>query len=112
MVRPGDVVAAGDLLARLDPTMAEADLAALLAERDALTARIARLEAELDGTDLPQGDGHLSAEALVLAERRAEAQARRAPSPPISRPLPPRSRRKRPKGRALLTNWPPCARWN
>lgn len=78
LVRPGDVVAAGDVLARLDPTIPEADLAALLAERDALTARIARLEAELSGADLPEGDVHFAAEAQVLAERRAEAEARRA----------------------------------
>lgn len=78
LVRPGDVVARGDTLARLDPTIAEADLSALLAERDALIARIARLEAELAGTDLRPGDGRMAAEAKVLAERRAEADARRA----------------------------------
>lgn len=74
LVRPGDVVEAGQILARLDPTMPEADLSALRAERDALSAKIARLSAELDGGTLAGDTVALRAEAKVLAERRQESR--------------------------------------
>lgn len=76
LVRPGDVVVAGQLLARLDPTQPEADLAALEAERDALSARIARLVAELDGGVLAAGGPALATEADVLTERRLESRTK------------------------------------
>jgi hypothetical protein len=46
-------VAAGQKLLRLDTTEDEADRAALMAERDALAARGARLRAELEGAAAP-----------------------------------------------------------
>mgnify|MGYP005816943315 CR=1 FL=1 len=51
-VRPGEKVSKGDVLATLDPTFTQADRAALLVQKDALDAQIARLEAELNGTPL------------------------------------------------------------
>jgi hemolysin D len=46
-VKPGDLVKKGDILAMLDPTFTQADLASLLAQQSALRAHINRLEAEL-----------------------------------------------------------------
>src|SRR6185312_15931080 len=48
-VREGQRVHAGDVLARLDPTFAEADLAALEDQASNLEAEVARLRAEADG---------------------------------------------------------------
>lgn len=48
-VREGQRVHAGDVLARLDPTFAEADLAALEDQANSLDAEAARLRAEADG---------------------------------------------------------------
>jgi HlyD family secretion protein len=47
-VRDGDRVSAGDLLVRLDPTMAQANLAILTRSLDELAARQGRLESERD----------------------------------------------------------------
>lgn len=63
LVRDGDGVAVGQPLLRLDGTQAEARMTAALAARDALDARIARLEAELAGRDAPDF-------AAILPERR------------------------------------------
>jgi membrane fusion protein, hemolysin D len=48
-VREGQLVHAGDLLARLDPTFAAADAGALRAQVTALEAEVARLKAEANG---------------------------------------------------------------
>jgi hemolysin D len=48
-VREGQRVHAGDVLARLDPTFAEADLVALEDQANSLDAEVARLRAEADG---------------------------------------------------------------
>src|SRR6516164_7832786 len=50
-VREGQRVRAGDVLARLDPTFAEADLVALEDQANSLEAEVARLRAEADGQD-------------------------------------------------------------
>ena len=54
-VKPGDVVHRGDILAELDPTFAQADQAALLAQQSAIDALQTRLKAELNNTpfDMP-----------------------------------------------------------
>lgn len=48
-VREGQRVRAGQVLARLDPTFASADLATLTAQVSGLEAEVARLQAEADG---------------------------------------------------------------
>lgn len=53
LVVEGERVAAGQPLIRLDATEAEAERAALAAERDALAARSVRLRAELEGRAEP-----------------------------------------------------------
>lgn len=63
-VRPGDAVRRGDVLALLDPSFAEADRAALDAQRRTLAATLARLDAELAGQsapDAPDRDARLQA---------------------------------------------------
>ncbi len=47
-VRPGDVVTKGQVLATLDPTFAQADLASFSVKQVALLAQIRRLDAELN----------------------------------------------------------------
>ena len=54
-VRPGDRVTKGQELATLDPTLTEADKAALDAQQAAVAARVARIEAELDEKPLALG---------------------------------------------------------
>lgn len=69
-VKPGDRVAAGQLLLRLDPGAAAADYGRSSAAANALMARIARLEGEVSGRPpvFPAGlDG--AAPAAVAAER-------------------------------------------
>jgi len=51
-VKPGDVVSKGQLLATLDPTFAQADLASLNAQETVLKAQIGRIEAELENKPL------------------------------------------------------------
>ncbi|MCB6177853.1 HlyD family type I secretion periplasmic adaptor subunit [Rhodobacter sp. Har01] len=78
LVRPGDRVREGQVLARLDPTLPDADRATLQVERDDVAARIARLEAELAGTPLAEGSAEDSLQGPVLASRADVARARRA----------------------------------
>lgn len=78
-VRPGDVVARGDLLVTLDPTLSTADVSKLLSNRAALRAKVARLEAEQAGVALakPAEDNEtLSTEYSIWQARTAERQAR------------------------------------
>lgn len=81
-VRPGDQVRAGDVLATLDPTMTAADRAALVAQRDALDAQIARLEAEARGDTPPVflGDNPDTRLQAALAEQRRQQYAARMAS--------------------------------
>ncbi|MER9837813.1 HlyD family type I secretion periplasmic adaptor subunit [Mesorhizobium sp. M0145] len=51
LVREGDAVKAGQVLIRLDETVTRADLAMVTKSLDEFEARLARLEAERDGTD-------------------------------------------------------------
>lgn len=77
LVRPGDVVKAGQVVAQLDPTLPEADRAVLLLERRALAAEIARLEAELAGRPVLVDSPDAALQAHVQTERAALALARR-----------------------------------
>lgn len=78
LVHPGDRVVKGQLLARLDPTLPEADQAALLAQRDTLTAEAARLEADLSGQPLQAGSAARSLQVEVQTQRAGLAAAQRA----------------------------------
>ncbi|MBR0682601.1 HlyD family type I secretion periplasmic adaptor subunit [Roseomonas eburnea] len=76
-VRPGDVVRRGQVLAVLDPAFAEADRAALAAQRRALASLLARLEAELADLPAPPGEDRDSAlQAGLHARRQAFLAAR------------------------------------
>nr|WP_310522284.1 HlyD family type I secretion periplasmic adaptor subunit [Polymorphobacter sp.] len=70
LVRPGQQVAAGEVLVRLDPGGAQADFGRSTAAANALAARIARLEAETAGTAPHFAAGlEAVAPAAVAAER-------------------------------------------
>jgi len=77
-VKAGDIVHKGDVLAKLDPTFTQADKAVLTAQQDALTARIARLEAESTDTPLQlQGDTAAALLELTLYRQRQSEYAAR-----------------------------------
>lgn len=72
-VKVGDIVRKGDLLATLDPTFTEADLEQAQTKLASLSARQARLEAEIARTDFapPQDDDKsMRAEVALYNERR------------------------------------------
>ena len=77
-VRPGDIVRPGQILARLDPTLSEADVVNLRQQVESLSAEVARRMAEASGTDYkpdlanPAANGQ---EAAFL-ERQAEYKSR------------------------------------
>ncbi len=73
-VHEGQQVRAGDLLARLDPTFAVADLGALVAQVGSLQAEVSRLQAEADGKPFTYTglDPSLSLQSAIYAQRAAE----------------------------------------
>lgn len=73
-VREGDRVQAGDVLATLDPTFTEADVAQFEVQVESFAAEIARLEAELADQPLPAGLSPRYAEPQrqLMAQRRAQ----------------------------------------
>lgn len=78
-VHPGDLVRKGQLLATLDPTFAEADVASLEKQRHALRARLGRLEAEaaarpMEADASPDADDDL--QATLYRQRQAEYASR------------------------------------
>jgi hemolysin D len=77
-IREGDVVRAGQLLARLDPTFASADAAALEAQHNKLQAEVARLTAEASGAPFSYDgtDPSWSLQAAIYAARKAQHQAK------------------------------------
>jgi hemolysin D len=77
-VRIGDTVTKGQVLATLDPTFAQADLAVLSTQQKSLVAQLRRLEAELN--DLPfEPSGSLGTEemlqASLFAQRRSQYES-------------------------------------
>ncbi|MBP7335242.1 HlyD family type I secretion periplasmic adaptor subunit [Niveispirillum sp.] len=81
LVRPGDQVTKGDVLATLDPTISTADVSTLLANRAALRAQLARLEAEQTDTPLAvpgPAETVAQTEYSIWKARQAERQARLA----------------------------------
>ncbi len=77
LVRPGQMVKKGQLLAQLDDSQSESALGQLKAENDRLSARAARLEQEGTGSSAECAVGTACAEEAQLAGvRRAAAQSR------------------------------------
>jgi hemolysin D len=77
-VREGEKVRAGDLLARLDPTFAAADVGALQAQVSVLEAEVSRLQAEAEDRPFQYSgpDPSLSLQALIYTQREAERSSK------------------------------------
>ncbi|MBV8073169.1 MAG: HlyD family type I secretion periplasmic adaptor subunit [Acidobacteriaceae bacterium] len=73
-VQEGQIVRAGDILARLDPTFASADVGAFAAQVASLQAEVSRLQAEVDSRPFTYSgsDPNLSLQAAIFAQRQAE----------------------------------------
>ncbi len=73
-VNVGEMVHAGQVLARLDPTFAAADLGALAAQVSAFQAQVSRMQAELENRPFSYSglDPNLAFQAAVYAQRQAE----------------------------------------
>jgi hemolysin D len=80
LVREGQTVRAGEVLARLDPTFATADADALRAQVASLSAEVARLQAEAEDKPFASsgGDPALALQAAIYAQRQAERMFRLA----------------------------------
>ncbi len=74
-VKFGDVVHRGDILATLDPTLSDADVAKLEFHDDSLAAAIARLTAERDGVEFTSA-GHEASSSWDLEARSFGARKR------------------------------------
>ena len=77
-VRDGQPVRAGQVLARLDPTFAAADVATLEAQLSSFEAEVARLQAEDAGQsfDYAGADQNRVLQATIYAHRKAEYEAK------------------------------------
>jgi hemolysin D len=73
-VHEGEAVHAGQVLARLDPTFAAADLGASAAQVSSLQAEAERMQAEVDDKPFHYSglDPNLSLQAAIFAQRKAE----------------------------------------
>jgi hemolysin D len=73
-VAPGDVVHTGQLLARLDPTFAVADMAALAAQVSTYQAQVSRMQAEMENRPFAYSglDSNMSLQAAIYAQRQSE----------------------------------------
>jgi hemolysin D len=73
-VNPGDVVHAGQVLARLDPTFATADMGALVAQVSTLQAQVSRMQAEIENRPFSYNglEPNMAFQASVYGQRQAE----------------------------------------
>jgi hemolysin D len=73
-VQPGDQVHAGQVLARLDPTFATADMGALVAQVSTLQAQVSRMQAELENRPFTYSglDPNMAFQASIYGQRQAE----------------------------------------
>ena len=73
-VREGDQVRAGQVLARLDPTFAAADLETLKGQVATYHAQVERMTAEIENRPFTAtgSDPHMALEAAIFAQREAE----------------------------------------
>jgi hemolysin D len=73
-VEPGDVVHAGHVLARLDPTFATADLGTLVAQVSTLQAQVSRMQAEMENRPFTYTglDPNMAFQASIYGQRQAE----------------------------------------
>ena len=73
-VREGETVRAGQVLARLDPTFAAADLEALKSQVAAFSAQVARMQAEMENRPFTYvgSDPHLALQTAIYAQRQSE----------------------------------------
>ena len=73
-VREGQEVKAGEVLAKLDPTFAAADLGALTAQVSSLEAEVARIQAEAENKpfDYSGVDPDMALQGAIYAHRKAE----------------------------------------
>lgn len=73
-IAEGQSVRAGDVLARLDPTFAAADVGALASQVSVLEAEVLRLRAESEGRPFTYAgaDPNLSLQAAIFAQRQSE----------------------------------------
>jgi hemolysin D len=78
-VAEGRSVRAGDVLARLDPTFAAADMGALASQVSVLDAEVSRLRAEAEGRAFTYSgsDPNLLLQASIFAQRQAERSFKR-----------------------------------
>ncbi len=73
-VHEGETVRAGQILARLDPTFAAADLEALKSQVAAYSAQVSRMQAEMENRAFAYtgSDPHLALQAAIYAQRQSE----------------------------------------
>lgn len=77
-VTEGQSVHAGDVLARLDPTFASADLGALQSQVSSLQAEVARMQAEVEQRSFQYSgaDPPMVLQAAIYSQREAERQSK------------------------------------